>query len=479
MPSNRLKEKISALVSSQLPEFVRADYPKFVAFLEAYYRFLEQDEHSLELVQNARSYADIDRTAASFIDYFVKQYAFDFPITTVTNKRFLIKNIKDLFESKGSELSFKLFFKTLFDTDVTIEYPYDFVLRSSDGRWEQKISIRVETVSGSILDITDRFLKYFYDDGKKASTYETPITEIKILNNNLTEIYLDRTKLAPNYILEDFVYVTDENDNTIFIGKIKPTALTVQVDTPGSGFKVGQIYSVNSGNTFGTFIQVKSLDANAGISSAKIINYGYGFTSNLIIDLDPDKKISEIYTPPLPNNVATVTLVVGSLSRYPGTFNKVNGLLSVPEVCLADDRLFQPFSYLTNTDLDVKRFYNLAKNIVHPAGKQLYNRVNFKNDISFAQTLDFIPTSNISIDLYDKFDLNDTISISSIFERSFSDNIQPTESISKNFILSNIDLSVSLSDTQSLSIFVSGAGNTYFAEDYQSEDYVGEVTIIF
>ena len=33
---------LSSLVRSQLPEFIRADYDTFVAFLEAYYEYLEQ-----------------------------------------------------------------------------------------------------------------------------------------------------------------------------------------------------------------------------------------------------------------------------------------------------------------------------------------------------------------------------------------------------------------------------------------------------
>ena len=71
MPTTRIKDKISELVNSQLPEFIRTDYSTFVAFLEYYYKFLEQDQGALELVQNARQYSDIDQTADSFVNYFI------------------------------------------------------------------------------------------------------------------------------------------------------------------------------------------------------------------------------------------------------------------------------------------------------------------------------------------------------------------------------------------------------------------------
>ena len=63
MSTSRIKDKVSELVNSQLPEFIRSDYTTFVAFLQYYYKFLEQDQEALELVQNARKYSDIDQTA--------------------------------------------------------------------------------------------------------------------------------------------------------------------------------------------------------------------------------------------------------------------------------------------------------------------------------------------------------------------------------------------------------------------------------
>ncbi|NDB86882.1 MAG: hypothetical protein EB127_29960, partial [Alphaproteobacteria bacterium] len=157
MSTIRLKEKISSLVNSQFPEFIRSDYTTFVAFVEAYYKFLEQDQGAQEIIQNARSYSDIDLTTESFVQYFLNQYAKDIPQSVLINKPLLVKRIRDLYESKGAELSYKLLFQILFDSPVSINYPYENVLIASDGRWEDSISVRVELTSGSVDDIVNRY----------------------------------------------------------------------------------------------------------------------------------------------------------------------------------------------------------------------------------------------------------------------------------------------------------------------------------
>ena len=91
MSSTRIKDRVSELVNSQLPEFIRTDNTTFVAFLEYYYKFLEQDQGALELVQNSQKYSDIDQTTDSFVNYFIANYAKDLPYSLQVNKPLLIK----------------------------------------------------------------------------------------------------------------------------------------------------------------------------------------------------------------------------------------------------------------------------------------------------------------------------------------------------------------------------------------------------
>ena len=115
MATTRIKEKLSQIVSSQFPEFVQSDHQKFIAFFEAYYKFLEQDQNPQEIIQNILDYNNIDFTTSAFIKYFLKNYAEILPDTLLADKKIAVKRIKDLYESKGSTLSFQLFFNIVFN----------------------------------------------------------------------------------------------------------------------------------------------------------------------------------------------------------------------------------------------------------------------------------------------------------------------------------------------------------------------------
>lgn len=52
--------KISNLINSQVPFFVRNDHQKFVTFIQKYYEFLEQTDGQLDVKNNILSYKDID-----------------------------------------------------------------------------------------------------------------------------------------------------------------------------------------------------------------------------------------------------------------------------------------------------------------------------------------------------------------------------------------------------------------------------------
>jgi len=47
-----IKRKLHHLISGQIPEFVRVEYPQFVTFLEHYYKFLENQGEAHDVLLN-------------------------------------------------------------------------------------------------------------------------------------------------------------------------------------------------------------------------------------------------------------------------------------------------------------------------------------------------------------------------------------------------------------------------------------------
>ena len=93
-------QKTSLLINRQVPEFVREEHPNFIAFLEAYYEFLEnkQGTEKNDLVtksKDLRYVSDVDASIAEFENHFFNTYGNLIPRNVEVDKAFLIKNIFD------------------------------------------------------------------------------------------------------------------------------------------------------------------------------------------------------------------------------------------------------------------------------------------------------------------------------------------------------------------------------------------------
>lgn len=139
------KTRLHHFIANQFPDHIRADHPMLVQFVEAYYRFLDEPNGAGNLLLNSDDWQDIDTTLTEFIPKFRNQYAVDIPNSALMDGRRLIKRINEYYEAKGSENATKMFFRFMFDVNATVQYPGDFILRASDGKWTKRRVIKVDT----------------------------------------------------------------------------------------------------------------------------------------------------------------------------------------------------------------------------------------------------------------------------------------------------------------------------------------------
>ena len=137
-----ITNKLSTVVREQLPEFIRADYDTFVAFVEAYYEYLEQTNKATDFGRNLLNYFDVDSTLTDFEEYFRRKFLQSIPAETLANKAFLVKHIKDFWRAKGTEKAYRFLFRALYGEEIEIFYPKDNILRLSSGKWIKRQSIR-------------------------------------------------------------------------------------------------------------------------------------------------------------------------------------------------------------------------------------------------------------------------------------------------------------------------------------------------
>ena len=308
------KPKISSLVASQLPEFIREDYPTFVAFLQAYYEYLETTQADLFTIR------DIDKTLDSFIEFFKDEVAPNSPIYAFgqDRERFNLSRIKDQHLSKGSELSYKFLFRLLFNKNVSIRYPGTQILRASDGKWIQDVSIFAkvnvgspDNVVGRIIDVVtpNKIVRVLVD---RRQDVEVEIERVVQISSDIYEFYVDRRFFGDININDRIRY------EGIFDATIVATTSKISILQAGENFRPGQLFNIRNGSGTGSVLKVKAVDTNGGILSAEFVKYGVGydtdFTTSLVSSQDStstNAALSSLNISTYQNAVTGVTITNG------------------------------------------------------------------------------------------------------------------------------------------------------------------------
>jgi hypothetical protein len=294
------RTNLSAVVSRQLPEHIREDYPTFVAFVEAYYEYLQAQGVDFSTIR------DIDQTLESFVAQFRKELAYNLPNIT-QDERFLLQNVKDQYLAKGSAGSYKLLFRLLFGKDVELVYPGRSMLRASDGRWNQELALfakvdygTAEDIVGKLVDIqtSTRILRVLID---RRQDIIGEIDRIVLIDPALQvyEFFLDK-KFFGNVSPGDRIRYRDEFQATIL-----PATQKISVAQAGKNFRVGQVFQLRSGTGTGALLKVTSVTATGGIKYAEIIKFGIGYTSNFAVSLLASNSVTSVSSS-LPTSSSTL-----------------------------------------------------------------------------------------------------------------------------------------------------------------------------
>lgn len=247
-----LSNKTSLKVPYQLPEFIRSDenYQTFVAFIQAYYEWMEQNnigdskQGVIYSTQNLLNYSDVDYIEPGdsfnkFIDYFTQEFLPNFPKDALTDKTKLIKIAKQLYKTKGTPSSYKFLFRALYNSDVQLFETREQIFKASDGKWYVSKSLRLNSSDENFLSTNN--LRIFGEKSKSIATIERGV-----LVNGRIELYISNIERL--FESGETIRVTDNNNRTLYFkdGEIVPEGTT-----GSSALKaeiLGSISSVNIKN---------------------------------------------------------------------------------------------------------------------------------------------------------------------------------------------------------------------------------------
>ena len=283
--ANEVYKKVSPLVEQQFPEYIRENGPRFVAFMEAYYEYMEQTGKAGYAIRTLNDNQDIDRTVLEFVEYFRREYALSIPKSALADKRLVVKHIREFYRSRGSQKSFRFLFHILFGSEVNFYYPGEDILRASDGRWIRETVLTVEKQSGNInlLDgrtVTGQTSGAIGRIQNIIVSINLGVEVFKLTIENVTGEFRDKELVTDGFgntvrvkadiggivtqtisdggvfnVVDDSLELVGETSGAFAEGTVSKiensTALTFTISKGGSGYRTG-INSIFDIGTYGT-----------------------------------------------------------------------------------------------------------------------------------------------------------------------------------------------------------------------------------
>jgi hypothetical protein len=279
---------LKTIISKQVPNFVQEDHQGLQQFLEAYYEYVNQN-----VKEDIGSLRDLDKTLDEFVVHIKNELdVFGEAEYPYIDKILFLRKIKQVLLAKGSEAAYRFLFKVLFDKPISITYPWDVVLKASDGKWNRDISVFVKItegnptvgVEGSRVAIvgSDKTIYVYVDNVRFIEKY--------VENGNEVGIY--------EFFIEKSYYGTIQVGNKIEINNIKgtilPTTSGYEIINPGRGYKIGDVINgttFSNNKTINQRLKVTRVNLNGGIVELKTLNFGYDYQSSFFLYTSSDEVI--------------------------------------------------------------------------------------------------------------------------------------------------------------------------------------------
>jgi hypothetical protein len=342
--------KTSTIVGTQLPDFVRNDYPVFVTFLEKYYEWLETQQNVSSGIKELQLSKDIDEADEYYLDKLKNDLLPYFPQEVVSDKRLFLKLVTQFYKSSGTQDSIKFLFRALFNENIDIYYPKDDILIASDGKWVLPLALRVDTDDLNIFNIENTLIvgqtskaTAIVENVIQSVDRQLGITYIELYVSNVKRLFDTGETLVANYI--DPITNLNVTVNSRLIGSL--SEIKIDPRFRGAFYNVNDPVTIVGGlnplanNPIGAIADVGQI-TSGGVENIFITDGGFGFrnpTDDLYADTPTsivDFKGGFIDAPSLGQEAkATVSLVDLANTRNVNVSTMTVSLLSGSTINIA------------------------------------------------------------------------------------------------------------------------------------------------
>jgi hypothetical protein len=283
---NTSNNKISHLIERQVPFHVRNDHPQFIKFIEAYYKFTEQEDGVINTLKKLKEYNDIDKTneffAQRLYDYFLKEMTENI----LADKAIVLKHIKDFYTARGTQKSINFLLQVLFNKTTKHYLPKQDILKASDGKWFVEKSLRVNDVkingvannniNGIINFINTRIVGNTSGASAIVESVDTYYESATLINElKISGAIKNFTSAEEIFTLFDFEGETYSITANLFSGIIN----TVELINGGTGYILNDTVPIESDTGTGGSIIISSVSSGA-LRGIGVLESGAGFRAN-------------------------------------------------------------------------------------------------------------------------------------------------------------------------------------------------------
>lgn len=267
-----IEKFVSPFIPQQFPSFYKEEGPNFIAFVKAYYEWLESTGQALQRSRSLLEYADIDTTEQEFLKYFRNTYLHSLPESIIADKRLLVKHIVDLYRAKGTPRAYELLFRLIFNEDIELYIPSDFILKPSDGEWT--VPRYIEVSDSDYLE--DLIGKQIYNSSRNATAVVESVNQ-KVVNGRLFHVLIlssirGRFKYGERILCASVPEITLDN-----APRVLGSLTAIAIENGGLGFSQGDIVDV-TGSGVEAKARVAAVRDENGKVNFRLENGGSGYS---------------------------------------------------------------------------------------------------------------------------------------------------------------------------------------------------------
>nr|BAR27356.1 putative structural protein [uncultured Mediterranean phage uvMED] len=261
-------------------------------------------------IQDLTNFRDPDKVISNFLTNFRDEFLKTIPETLALglDKRNLIKNIKSMYQLKGTQAGHELFFRILFNQVSETFYPRTQMLRVSDGQWDTQKVLRAITTVGDSTNLVGRTIT---GSSSAATAIVESVKKFVIGNKEVSEFILNINSMTGTFVINEELSGTNSDTDGFFI-KATITGIpgTKTITNDGNLYATGDFLTVSGG---GVGADIAISDIGSGPVSEIIVDNsgtGYSVGDKLVFDNTGTKGV---------NAEGFVSVVNGGISGESGT----------------------------------------------------------------------------------------------------------------------------------------------------------------